>query len=560
VHANIALSLNPMLMPFSRRWRHGVLLVLFTFAWFSNLQFAHLVKPDEGRYAEIPREMAATGDWLTPRLNNIKYFEKPALQYWATAAAFKVFGEHEWTARLWPAVLGYLGVLLAFFAGRRVFGEQAGLYSALILGSSFLWVFIGHIATLDMGLSFFMMVALAGFLVAQTHSCACTARTAMLSAWSAMALAVLSKGLVGIILPGAVLVVYSLVQRDFSLWRRLHIAAGLALFLLISAPWFIAVSLANPEFAQFFFIHEHFARFLTKVHGRFHPWYTFIPILALGLMPWLLSFTPAMLQGWRAHAVEKTFQPRRFLWLWAVVIFLFFSVSDSKLPPYILPIFPALAWLMGDYLTRISVRALRWQLLVTFLLGVIVTAGIVIKYGDFPDAVTPAPLYAAYAPWLIAAAGIWLAGVMLAIGFCQRQRVEAAVISVAVVGLISTQLILAGHDALSPSSSSYDFAQQLKPQLTSKTPFYCLQMYDQTLPFYLQRTCTLVAIQDEMAFGLEQEPKKWIPTEAEFLANRAQLRGAVVLMPPEKYDQLIAQHVPLKLLVRDTRRVAASLE
>ena len=86
------------------------------------------------------------------------------------------------------------------------------------------------------------------------------------------------------------------------------------------------------------------------------------------------------------------------------------------------------------------------------------------------------------------------------------------------------------------------------------------EMYDQTLPFFLQRTCTLVAIQDEMAFGLEQEPKKWIPTEAEFLAHRAQLRGAVVLMPPDKYDQLAAQHVPLKLLVRDTRRVAASLE
>ena len=549
-----------MLMSLSRRWRYGVLLFLFTFAWFSNLQYAHLVKPDEGRYAEIPREMAATGDWLTPRLNNIKYFEKPALQYWATAAAFKMFGEHEWTARLWPALCGYLGVLLAFFAGRRLFGAQAGLYSALVLGSSFLWVFIGHINTLDMGLSFFMMVTLTGFLIAQTSTSARTTRNAMLVAWAAMALAVLSKGLIGIVLPGAVLVMYSLIQRDFALWRRLHILAGLALFLLISAPWFIAVSMANPEFAQFFFIHEHFARFLTKVHGRFHPWYTFIPILALGLMPWLLSFSPAMLHGWRTHAPAQAFQPRRFLWLWAVIIFLFFSVSDSKLPPYILPIFPALAWLIGDYLTRVSARTLRWQLLFTFLLGALVTAGVVIKYSDFPDPVTPAPLYAAYAPWLIAAAVIWLAGVAAAIGFCQRQRIEAAVISVAAVGLISTQLILAGHDALSPSSSSYDFAQQLKPQLKADTPFYCLQMYDQTLPFYLERTCTLVAHQDEMAFGLEQEPHKWIPTEAEFLAQRAQLRGAVVLMPPDKYDQLLAQHVPLKLLVRDTRRVAASLE
>ncbi len=547
-------------MPSSRRWRYGALLVLFTLVWFSNLQYPRLVKPDEGRYAEIPREMVATGNWLTPRLNDIKYFEKPALQYWATATAFTVFGDHEWTARLWSALCGYAGVLLAFFVGRRLFGEQAGLYSALVLGSSFLWVFIGHINTLDMGLSFFMMLALAGFLIAQTSASARTMRNAMLLAWAAMALAVLSKGLIGIVLPGTVLVAYSLMQRDFALWRRLHILAGLALFLLISAPWFIAVSLANPEFFQFFFIHEHFTRFLTKVHGRFHPWYAFIPILALGLMPWLLSFSPAMLQGWRTQAPVKAFQPRRFLWLWAVVIFLFFSVSDSKLPPYILPIFPALAWLIGDYLTRVSARALRWQLLFTFLLGALITAGVAIKYGDFPDPATPAPLYAAYAPWLLAAAAIWLAGVLAAIGFCQRQRIEAAVISVAAVGLISTQLVLAGHESLSPSSSSYDFAQQLKPHLKAGTPFYCLHMYDQTLPFYLKRTCTLVEYQGEMDFGLAHEPHKWIPTEAEFLANRARYRGAVVLMPPDNYTQLAAQHIPMRLLARDTRRVAVSLE
>lgn len=547
-------------MPSYSRRRYGLLLFLFTLVWFSNLQYPHLVKPDEGRYAEIPREMTVTGDWLTPRLNGIKYFEKPALQYWATATAYTLFGEHEWTARLWSALCGFAGVLLTYFVGRKLFTERAALYSAAVLGSSFLWVFIGHINTLDMGLSFFMLATLAGFLVAQTSTEKRTERNAMLIAWAAMALAVLSKGLIGIILPGAILVIYTLVQRDWALWRRLHIIAGLAVFLLLSAPWFVAVSLANPEFFQFFFIHEHFARFLTKVHGRFHPWYTFIPILALGLLPWLMSFFPAMWQGWRLHEPRNQFQIRRFLWIWAAFIFFFFSISDSKLPPYILPIMPALAWLIGDYLTRVPDRTLRKQLLLLGVVGVITIGGVIYKYHSFADAVTPAALYANYAPWLIAAAVIWLGCIIAALRYVGQGKITAAVIATASAGLISTQLILAGHESLSPSSSSYHFAQELKPRFTPESKFYCLGMYDQTLPFYLQRTCTLVAIQDEMAFGLAQEPSKWIASESAFLSDRAAIKNAVVLMPPDKYDELAARHLPMQLLVRDTRRVAVRME
>src|SRR6185369_4589718 len=108
----------------------------FALAWFGNIGYRKLVKADEGRYAEIPREMVASGDWLTPRLNGFKYFEKPALQYWATAAAFSVFGLHDWAARLWPALTGFLGVLLVWLIGNRAFGPPVGLASAAVLASS----------------------------------------------------------------------------------------------------------------------------------------------------------------------------------------------------------------------------------------------------------------------------------------------------------------------------------------------------------------------------------------------------------------------------------------
>src|SRR2546423_14326121 len=132
------------------------LLAAFSLLWFCNLGYRHLVKPDEGRYAEIPREMVASGDWLTPRLNGYKYFEKPPLQYWVTAAAFTAFGKNEWAARLWTGLTGFLGVLLVFWAGKRLFAPPAGLFGAAVAASCALYVAIGHILTLDMALTFFM--------------------------------------------------------------------------------------------------------------------------------------------------------------------------------------------------------------------------------------------------------------------------------------------------------------------------------------------------------------------------------------------------------------------
>src|SRR5262245_2394708 len=138
----------------------GGLLLAALLIWFSNLDYRKLIKPDEGRYAEIAREMAVTGDWVTPRLNGIKYFEKPPLQYWATATAYTLFGPHEWTARLWSALTGLFGIALSWWAGRRLFGAAAGAYAAIVLASSLMYVVLGHLNTLDMGLTLFLFAAL----------------------------------------------------------------------------------------------------------------------------------------------------------------------------------------------------------------------------------------------------------------------------------------------------------------------------------------------------------------------------------------------------------------
>ena len=533
--------------PLSRRALIALLLALAVI-WLGSLDYRKLVDPDEGRYAEIAREMTVSGDWLTPRLNGLKYFEKPPLQYWATAAAFTLFGQHEWTARLWPATTSLLCVLLVYFTAARLFGRPAALLSAAVLASSLLFLLIGHINTLDMGLCLFLQAGLSGFLLAGQEPV--RARRYMLATWAALALAALSKGLVSLVLPAATLVIYSLASRDFSPWRRLQIGPGLLLFLAIAAPWHIAVALANPDFLHFYFVHEHFERFLTKSHGRYQPWWYFLPILAAGALPWTLVMGQALARAWRPLGEAVT--AKRFLLVWSLVVFCFFSVSDSKLASYILPMFPPLALLAGEFLARVERRPLLIHLgLVTLLalLALALSAGV----PGFARNRAQVEAMASYAVWLGGAAGLWLAGSIAALLLARRGRARPALLLLAAATLIAGMASLLGHNVFARTSSSYYLARQLPPNLHG--PFYSLRMYDQTLPFYLGRTLTLVEYRDELSFGLDREPEKGLPTLAAFAERWKQDREAHAVMGEATYQELSKENLPMLIVARDAQRI-----
>ena len=540
-----------------------------TCVWFGNLEVRKLVRPDEGRYAEIPREMVASGDWLTPRLNDLKYFEKPALQYWATAAAYEAFGQHQWTSRLWTALTGFFSLFVVMLTGRRLFGRDAGIIAGLVLGSSLLYSGMAHVNTLDMGVTTFMSLTLCAFLLAQ-HDAASARETRnwMRVAWAAMGLAVLSKGLQGVVLPGAVVVLYTLIERDFAMWKKFHIVSGLAIFLAITAPWFIAVSLANPEFFQFFFVHEHFERFLTKAHRRFQPWWYFIPILLAGLLPWTLLAIDALTGAWRKQAAQR-FQPKRMLLIWSTFIFLFFSASSSKLPSYILPIFPAIALLIGTRMTEMPAMTIRPLTIRRFawLVGPMMLAavtGLVIApfLTRFASDEIPPELFEAYMPWVIVASLALGSGIVIALLVDRMGRRDCAALALAAGGLGFAQLVLTGHDSFAPAQSAYHLVQRAKPELAMlklldrpQVPFYSVGFYEQTLPFYIKRTVTLVAHMDELEFGIGQEPQKFIPTIDEFQRRWRADREALAIMQPYRYRELAAAGLPMRLIAEDTRRV-----
>ena len=532
-----------------------VLVGMFALTWFCNLEFRKLVRPDEGRYAEIPREMVASGDWVTPRLNDLKYFEKPALQYWATAIAYTLFGEHHWTARLWPALTGFLGVLAVAFVGMRLWGRNSGIAAGAIAASSLLYVLIAHVNTLDMGVSFFLTTGLFALMLAQREAAGSGRERAwMLGAWAMLGLAVLSKGLIGAALPFASLIFYSLLARDWQLWRRLHLVSGIAVLLAVTAPWFIWVSMRNPEFFDFFFIHEHVDRFLTKVHSRYQPPWYFIPILLGGLLPWTILAAAACARAWRADApAGGGFAPRRFLLVWCGFVFVFFSVSGSKLPSYILPIFPALALITGDYVTRLSPRAVALNAAPWAVLGVALML-LAPQAVRFASDEVPLSLYQAYVPWLVVGAGALAAGATLASFLAWRGRTMLATITLAAGALAGGQMALTGHDSLAPASSSYFLVQQIREHVKPDIPFYSVGMYEQTLPFYIKRTVTLVEVRGELSFGIDQEKQKFIPDYVEFSRRWRAHSEALAIMHPNTLEYFRAHGLPYEIIGRDTRR------
>ncbi len=538
-----------------------LLLVAFALIWFVPLGWRHLVPSDEGRYAEMAREMFLTGDWITPRYNGYKYFEKPPLQTWANALTFAWFGIGEWQARLYTALTGFAGVLLAGYTGRRLFGPAAGFAAALVLGSAPYWSLMGHFNTLDMGLSFWMELTLSSMLLAQSGKAGRReARLWMWACWASMALAVLSKGLIGILLPGATLVLYTAIARDWAIWKRLHLASGLVIFFAIATPWFVLVQMRNPEFFNFFFVVQQFERYLTPDQHRPGPIHYFVWVVLVGFLPWLSIAVQSMRHAGREPACPNGFKPATLLFVWSAFIFVFFSISHSKLVSYVLPIAPALALIIGAYLPRVPRETWRRHLVGYAVLLVAMAIG-AIFLDRMGSPRTPNALYREFRVWVFAAIGVAFVLTLVALWLARRARGGSAIPAATVFGaawLLLATIAGTGHDVFGRQSSGALLAPAVKAELArlpADTPFYSVGVLDHTMPFYVGHTMIMVQDPNELYFGVHQEPQKWIPTIAEWIPRWEADRYALALMPPERYDELAAKHVPMRVIARDERRV-----
>ena len=534
-----------------RRLWLGVVLLAWLALWFAGAQSRSLLEPDEGRYAEVPREMVASHDWVTPRYDGVLFFDKPAMQYWGTALAYEAFGAHNWTARLWGLLTGLLTLLAVGYTGARAFGHVAGWSAAALLGSSLLWVVGSHLNTLDMGVAAFLGGALCTYILAQLPDAAPRARRIwMLLTWVLMAAAFLSKGLIGIVFPGGALFFYMLWTGQWRLLKRMEWAFGLPLFLLLTLPWLVALQLRHGQFLDYFFIRQQFTRFLTDRDDRQQPIWFFLPVLVIGFFPWL-ALLPAALRLPRRQA---GFDARKLLWIWVLMIFVFFSVSHSKLPLYLLPVFPAAALLLGEAIARASRRTLGSALGLAALL-LLITIPVVLHTHAPRDLAGLTSVFAGYMHHLAIAMAVAALVLALAAWLVWRGRALAGVGVAAFTGLGLLQAALIGFQALVPAYSAAPLARAMLPALRSAAPVYMVDTLQRGLPFYLGRRVTLVGTAPyDLLDGLRWAPRHLLPLTGFEQRWRAQPEALAVIAPP-RYAALCRQGLPMVAIARTPRWV-----
>jgi len=529
----------------------GVLLTLFGIAFFQFLGRLPLIETDEGRYMEIPREMLESGDFITPTLNYVKYFEKPPLHYWLNALSIKVFGQTEFAARFGSALWGILGIILTYHLGRKLFGRREGLISALILGTSVGYQVQNRLNITDTTLTICMAACLGFFLIAVQDE---EKRKGLYYHlfYLFAALAVLAKGLIGIVLPGAVIFCYLLFTRRWAILKEMRLITGIPLFFLVAAPWFVLVSLRNPEFARFFFIHEHFERFLTKVHGRYQPPWYYIPILLGCMLPWSFFIPAAFIRVWKERKSTGA-DVRLYLALWAIVIFAFFSKSNSKLIPYILPIYPAIALLIsGTFVAALDkgFRPLKRHAVTASLVLCILGAGVIV----YPQiAAKPA----------ITAAGGAIIGLIL---LCQGIPALIATARAQVTGLLSALLIFAYifgifgppviYAKIAAKKSSRELAMIIREK-AGKDALVATFEYEQGLPFYTKRRVIVVGGRGELEFGSRQgDQSAWFIELEQFKRLWDSPTPVFALIQQREVEPLQkALATPMKVLGREGRRI-----
>jgi 4-amino-4-deoxy-L-arabinose transferase-like glycosyltransferase len=492
--------------------RLTVYAILAAILYLPGLGGPALWEPDEGRYAEIAREMVISGDYVTPRDDFELYFEKPPLVYWAEAGAIQIFGVNEFAVRI-PAALFSIGqVVITAALAEAMLGAAAGLMAAIVLALSPLFFGFARFATLDPALAFFLTAGLAAFYAAAGEDSFSRpqARRWLLTSAAMLGLGTLAKGPVALILGGAIALAWLAIERRLHQVAQMPLVRCIVIYAAIVVPWFVLAEARNPGFMHFFIIHEHLERYVTSSEHGWGPWF-FIPIVIGGAWPWIF-FVP---HGWSAMRADDAAGHRaaaRFVAVWFVVIFVFFSIPRSKLGSYILPALPPLAIVAGYGLARMAAfdGASRQCILAVIAVANIAVAATLFVF--FEVARTPMDSRLGADGLLIGAA---LAGGAIAMYRLSREssRVAYGIGAIAIAMIAATAL---GARAREDASSIYTYrnlARSVAPYLAGDCTLASYRHYVQSLPFYTGRRETRVEYWGE----LSEVPAASPPAKSPFL-------------------------------------------
>lgn len=523
--------------------------IAFVVLYFCNIGGYGLMNPDEGRYAEIPREMLESGDYFTPRLNHVLYFEKPPLYYWFTAASFTVFGQNEFGARFTSVVMGLMSIFLTWFVARKFEDENTANLSAVILGTSSLFFALSRVNIIDMTLSALLTLALFSFYIFYKEN----KKRWLYIFYIALALATLAKGLIGIVLPGGVIFFFMLFTKDWSILKRLFLTPAILVFFLVCVPPFYLVCKKNPDFFYFFFIQEHFLRYATKMHDRYEPFWFFIPVIVGGLFPWTLGLFANV-----KNYLNKQ-QINLYLILWVVIITLFFSASGSKLIPYILPVFPPLAILIAKNILALKNQAQItkiWLWVFTVIAAVLCISATLIFNGFIPlKRMNEALVYKTPAILIC----------ILCFIFCiafwvYKKQPRKMLIAQIIFAFCFLAVSLPAFSALATQRSTKTLSNMLKPILKPQDIVLHFNTYKQDMPFYTKHRIAIYNRVGELAFGHSKakDADNWFiePENIEaFLNQPLQENQKLYMIVKDKHIKLVPDIENFEYIGHDEREL-----
>ena len=501
----------------------GALLLLCFPLFFFRLGAWPFFDADEGRYGEIPRAMLASGDFLTPMLNGVKFFDKPPLLYWGIAGFYQIFGLSEFSARLVPALAALGAVWGAWALGRRMFGARAGFLSGAILATTLIWPIMARVVLTDMPVSSLVFLALAFWWLARSETDEKARFGFNFGFWAALGFGILAKGPIAVVLAGGSIAFYLILSGEREFLRRMGWKFGPILLLLIAAPYFIAVQNRNPEYNHAFWYEQHLGRFLGLLAEKDHNngplyFFLFLPIL---FFPWTFFAPAAIFAGWKkiwpGKKQKRSENGRAALYLCcgALFITLFFSGSSSKLVTYILPVLPLMAVALGGYFSHfLAKNGENWNRALGVGAAVLAVLVIVLGIAGFvaaPRALAKMDVPANSALLTCAAMIVWGAVLMFcALKFRLRGSIAATALGFALVLTLATGI---ARD-FGAQATTEPLLEKLRPGMGEKTQIVTL-MFTQSLAFYTQKRFVSIERPDELRAALrhvsESEKSRWFP-------------------------------------------------
>ena len=482
-----------------------LLLLAAACLFFAALGRLPLLEPDEGRNAEVAREMLVSGDWITPHYDTLPYLDKPAVFFWMVAGSFRALGISEWAARFPSALMALGTMLLVWWLARRMFGDSAGLRAGIIFASSPLALGLARIVIFDTTLTFLVALAMVSFWLAEERNF--RGFTPQGVFFMAMGAATITKGPVGFLLPLLSILVYECVRGKAGELRRLQWGLGLVGFLAVALPWFVAVSIRNPGFPRYAFWQESILRFTTRHAHRSGSIFYYIPIYFAGFFPWSLFLFFAVLKRVRSWSDLRQDRNRAALFLlsWVIVVFVFFSISGSKLPTYFLPAVVALSILMAQVWSELGSEGGRRVDWLTAGFAALMLVGFVIaglpqlaRYGQIWSRLTkrvpPTPA-ALLSPTLLYSGLIVVGLAVLGRMVARRQGKAWTSVAFVLLALTAPLLIVRWIPALrlyADATSSRQLAKNILASTERDLPVYGYYYFRTGLGFYLQRPIGLV--------------------------------------------------------------------